>query len=494
MDRSLKGHCDVLPNCPVTFGDIATNPTEQADIETYMLESRGRLRKTWAFRRELGKLIEANPNPEMSDYDGGKAYLQDIEIRPGHSATSGSLGKNRKPAAAQLVFYPKDTFSIVEMDHRTMVIGDNAKTNIKAIPSQLVHQMNNAVKVLGDHTDRVLYGDGSGRLCIVVSHSETTWEGVTASKVMVKPCFSNSGWYPQDATKLIREGMGVEFDAYDEADPDAAEVIDANTDGYGYEVVKKVTSWTENESYIIVVPNIQTPGEVVAGVSVVLNKSLNAEPIGLYGICGDGTIIGAGMPKQPRYGLRYYGGKDCQDDAYDWLKAPVFNNLTNLHADPTAQVTLGDEVLIQAYQHIMDNVDADEGGPPTIDCLFTSSAVLRRYMKTYVSVRQPVFQGPIPHADLGIVAPHWTAPDGKIIPIVTSTRVGDGDLFFAPFADLMPALIGEDWDKGMYHGFFELMRRYNGRNVVNSTYYRYWFIVAMTRRAWMSIRNIKLTA
>lgn len=490
MKRNLSGMCDVLPLVLVTFGDIATNPTAQADIETYMLESRGRLRKTWAFRRELKKMIEANPSPEMSDYDGGKAYLQDIELRPGHSATSGALGKNRKPESAQLVFYPKDTFSIVEMDHKTMVIGDNAKTNIKAIPSQLVHQMNNAVSVLGDHTDRVLYGDGSGRLATVVSHSETTWKGAAASKVYIKGCFSNTAWYPQDATKMVREGMGVEFDAYDEADPDAAEVIDDNTDGYGYEVQKKVQSYVEDGCYLIVTPAIVLPLEVVAGTSVVLNKSLNAEPHGLYGICGDGTIMGGAMPKQPRYGLRYWGGQDCQSDEYDWLKAPVLNNIAELHADPTTQVTLSDQVLIKAYQYVQDHVDSDDEGPPTIDCLFTTSAVIRKYMAAYTSVRQPVFQGPIPHADLGIVAPHWTAPDGKVIPIVASTRLCEGDLIFAPFADLMPAHIGEDWDKGAYHGYFELMRRYNGRNVVNSTYFRYWFIVAMTRRAWMSVRNI----
>jgi hypothetical protein len=496
MQRVLNGSCDTLPRHILTFRDLASDPTEQADIETYMLESRGRLRKTWGFRNELKNLIEANPNPEMSDYDGGKAYLQDIEINPGYSVTSGSVGPNRKPASAQLVFYPKDTFSIVEMDHRTMVIGDNAKTNIKAIPSQLVHQMNNAVKVLGDYQDRVLYGDGSGVLAYVVSHSETTWKGAAASKVYIKPAFSDSAWYPQDAIKLIREHQGVEFDAYDQEDPDSAEVIDNNTvsgKAWGYEVVKRVKSYTADTSYIIVVPAITLPDEVVAGSAVVGLNGLNAEPIGLYGICGDGTVDD-GLATMPRYGLRYYGGKDCQDDEYDWLKAPVFNLIPELHANSALQVTLSREVLIQAYQYVADNVESDEGGPPAINALFTSSAVLRRYMGVGVASGVPYFSGPAFHADLGITAPFWTAPDGKIIPLVTSTRMPDGDLIFAPFGDLMPALIGEDWDKGQYHGHFDKMLKYTGENVVRTTYFRYWFMVAMHRRAWMSIRNIKLTA
>jgi len=216
--------------------------------------------------------------------------------------------------------------------------------------------------------------------------------------------------------------------------------------------------------------------DVTAGQYVVLHKSLEKEPWGMMAHIGDGTIV-AGDPNLQQYGRRYYdseGVVDAQDPRYRAWAAPVFNNTGEVHADPTAQVTLSRKHMDWFVDYFTDYATVEEAN---FDMIITTGRVRSKYTEIYTAEAQPLFSRPIPQPDLGYDAPTYTMPGtGRRIPIVTMRGCPEGAMFFCPLGDLMPAQVDRGWSTGTVHKYFVHMLPFTGDDIDRATYYHYWFL------------------
>jgi hypothetical protein len=376
------------------------------------------------------------------------------------------------------------------------------------VPNILLRNLTNAKKVIPNFIGRMFYGDGSATLAIVadVVIESVTYDSLACSKVYLDPPFTSANRYPEDAVSLLQRGQGVDFASIDISSADAEdqpygamEVVDNAADGFGYEVKAfSQGDGTASTAYMIVYPRVG--GEAAPGQAVIVQKAQDTdgynrgEGVGIAGIVGNGhSSVDADMPR--KIGNRYYGQADSQADGMDWLQPPVYNLIEELHgADETALVDLSanDGLNLTHFYMYCQRTLGKDFNP---DCLLTHDDVKLAYMGAWLG-RENIFHPAksikgADGADLGIVAPYWTAPDGREIPIITTRRMFRGTIVLPSLSSLMPAVEYEGWKKGPEFGYFEDMILARKENVLATTYRRYYLMAALKRVVWASMWNIK---
>lgn len=470
--------------------------TVQAAVEAVLEEATWEMQEDWtkSYAGPLNDLVTRNHHPVLKTAANGATYYElPVRVEPGYPVNSGDYGINRDGRVEILKFYDQRTYSVLEVDNNLYY---KSRMNSQLIPgmvSIIQDKLATTATVLKDHEDRILYGDGSGRLAMVSEFGveATTYDGAEASAIYVDGCWSNTVRYPWDAIKMFKLGMPIVSATWDHDAPLDAEYVDEgveDSDGgkWGYVVRKIVASTTAHRSYIVVTPRVSEDFE--AGQAVVLLKSLNKEPVGLYGIMGGGEYD-AGHPEQPMWGNRYYGDKDCQADGFEFLKATPLNHDTEFASDPTDLINLETNdgmVCTQAFDSVQDNCDE-----PNITCILTSREARTFYEIAWLNQR-PVVNPPAMIADLGIEAPYITL-GGRKVPILTSKRVCSGDWLMLPLGDLMPFIIGQQWSVGEVDGRWKHLG-FMGRDVLHTDFFRYHGMVAFNRKMWRRLANLKTRA
>lgn len=457
---------------------ISANAYEWPELEEWLRENVASLQTQWSLPGVLADLIEVNTSPNLETYDGGYRFRIPMDWAPGHSVTSGKPGPHKKGKAGSGYLYPKKTYTSVEMDEMTAAIGRKGVNNVPGIPNQLVKQMASAHAVLKFHAERIHWGDGTGRLALI---SDIT-NFPTYSILKLKAVYTNRANYPKDATKWLRASQPVAIADYDESDEDSGAVVQENQT-----VLEVHKSAVAGQAYIKVSPACDE--SVTTGMWVCLYGAFKEEPVGIMGWCGDGTITGANYP---RYGLKKFAEVDSSVVDYAAWKSLVYNTITELHADPTAQVTLDAERVDAFVGMAHDN--APGHASLKFDCILASNRVQTKYMKAASSGGSRIFADPEWHPNLGFAAPYYLSAHGDgNLPIITDPGCPEGSLFFVSLGDLMPAQVMSEWVKGDVYTYFKQMLPITGEDILRAFFHHYGFFAVFHRFAHAAIHNINIT-
>lgn len=468
--------------------EVTANATELADlIPQFMQKSIGKMEKAFFFPGDLGKIFLQDPNGAalLSEYNGAYVHRKNYLTAPGYAIAGSGLPKAKKRRGAAMEWEPTTDYMNVEMSRLAAIIGKNPGGNIPGIPDQLALDVALTADVLRDWTSTSLMISKTGVLAKIYSIEATTYgeDDVAASKICCDPVYCLSK-HARDGVKYFRISMPVDVVTIDLSNRSAAELVSANTDGYGYEVQEINASTTEHTSYIIVTPALSDDCE--AGQYLTLNKMLNHSVCGIFDMLGDGTVTAAGIP----LGDPDYGALDRSVTANKIFHGACANlNPDLVGADPDEEVDIGVKFLVDCWhwarQHSRRQTEWD--------AILMSSGVWTAYAIEGDSRASLFNTTPVKNVDLGITAPTWTSPSGKALPLVVVDDIPEGMMVFVDKGTILTAMVNEGWDSGSEFGYFTRMMKWTGEDILRAIWSRYWFIANYNPECLFTIHNINLT-
>lgn len=475
--------------------EVTPNATELADlIPQFMQKSVGKMAKAFLYPGDLGKIMLQEPNGAglLREYNGAYVHRKNFLTVPGYALAGTGLPKAKKRKGAAMEWRPTTDYMNVEMGRLAAIIGKHPGGNIPGVPDQLALDVQLTADVLRDWTSTSLMLSSAGILAKIYNIeaiAEYGDDAVPASKLYCDPVFCLSK-HSRDAVKYIRETMPLDVVTMNFESRADAEVVSANTDGYGYEVQEVYASATEHASYVIVTPQLEEGCE--AGMYLALNKMLNHAVEGIFDMLGDGTVTAAGIPLgDVDYGDLTEGtGSDRSATKNKIFHGACANlNPDLVGSDPDAEVTLGTKFLIDCWhwarQHSRRQTEWDA-------ILCTANTWTTYAMAG--DARASLFNStPVKNVDLGITAPTWTSPSGKALPIVSVDDMPEATLAFVDKGTILTAKIDEGWDTGNEFSYFTRMMKWTGQDILRAIWSRYWFVANYNPECLFTIHNVNLT-